>query len=372
MSAEIYLSKLPTGIRSRHVDNGNGLSMHYLEAGGEDAARPVVLLLHGFPELAFSWRKVMPALAAAGFRVIAPDQRGYGLTTGWDGAYETDLRPYTAFNLVRDVLGFLSALAIEHVKAVFGHDFGSFAAANCALMRPDIFRALVMMSMPYAGPPSLKAAPKIDIDAELAVLERPRKHYQIYYSTPEANGDMWRAPQGVHDFLRAYFHHKSADWKANKPYPLKAWSGVELAKLPTYYVMDRSRTMAQTVAPEMPSADEIANCGWLPDDELRVYSAIYGATGFQGGLNWYRARFVDDFTREMQLYSGMRIQVPAIYVAGSSDWGIYQVPGAFEAMQRDACADFRGAHLLEGAGHWVQQEQAAETAAVLLRFLHVK
>src|SRR6185437_12540374 len=101
---------LPPGIRSRFVSNVNGLTMHVLEAGFEQANRPCVLLLHGFPELAYSWRKVMGPIAAAGFHVIAPDQRGYGRTTGWDGDYDGDLAAFRMLNLVRDAIGLVAAL----------------------------------------------------------------------------------------------------------------------------------------------------------------------------------------------------------------------------------------------------------------------
>src|SRR5712671_1793109 len=134
---------LPAGIRSRFVDGINGLRMHVLEAGYETRGRPCVLLLHGFPELAYSWRKVMPALAAAGFHVIAPDQRGYGRTTGWDGTYDGDLAAFHVLNLVRDALGLVAALGSCTVAAVIGHDFGSPVAAWCALIRPDVFRSVV-------------------------------------------------------------------------------------------------------------------------------------------------------------------------------------------------------------------------------------
>ena len=146
---------LPPTIRSRYVENINGLRMHVLEAGFETKGRPCVLLLHGFPELAFSWRKVMPALAQAGYHVIAPDQRGYGRTTGWDARYDGDLAPFRFSNLVRDALGLVSAFGYRHVNAVIGHDFGSPVAAWCALMRPDVFRSVVMMSAPFGPPPSL-------------------------------------------------------------------------------------------------------------------------------------------------------------------------------------------------------------------------
>ena len=117
---------------------------------------------------------------------------------------------------------------------------------------------------------------------ELAALPRPRKHYQWYYSTREANADMHHAPQGLHAFLRAYYHHKSADWKGNRPYPLQSWTAGELAKMPTYYVMDLRRTWPRRSPKEMPSAAEIAANQWLPDDELAVYSAEYAADRIPG------------------------------------------------------------------------------------------
>src|SRR5437899_1988695 len=149
---------LPSSIRSRYVDNVNGLRMHVLEAGFEQPGRPCVLLLHGFPELAYSWRKVMVPLASAGFHVVAPDQRGYGRTTGWDADYDGDLAPFRLLNLVRDTLGLVSAFGYRSV-AVIGHDFGASVAAWCALVRPDVFRAVALMSAPFAGPPALRAAP---------------------------------------------------------------------------------------------------------------------------------------------------------------------------------------------------------------------
>jgi pimeloyl-ACP methyl ester carboxylesterase len=279
---------------------------------------------------------------------------------------------------VRDALGLVSAFGYSSVDAVIGHDFGSSVAAWCALIRPDVFRSVVMMSAPFAGPPSLpfntvdapaKPAPEDPVHRELAALPRPRKHYQWYYSTREANADMHRAPQGVHDFLRAYYHHKSADWEGNKPYPLKSWSASELSKLPTYYVMDLAKGMAATVAEEMPDAAEIAANQWLPDRELGFYSAEYARTGFQGGLQWYRCGTSGAFVGELQTWSGRTIDVPSAFISGKQDWGTYQRPGVYEAMQSKACTNMIGCHLVEGAGHWVQQEQPAEVSSLLLSFL---
>jgi pimeloyl-ACP methyl ester carboxylesterase len=369
---------LPSGVRSRFVHDINGLRLHVLEAGFETCGRPLVLLLHGFPELAYSWRKVMLPLAAAGFRVVAPDQRGYGRTTGWDAEYDGDLGSFRILNAVRDALGLVSALGYREVALVAGHDFGASVAAWCALVRPDVFRSVALMSAPFAGPPALPfdtadnpsqpKSPDNGVHDELAKLERPRKHYQWYYSTRPADADMWRCRQGVHAFLRGYFHYKSADWEGNKPFPLKSWTAGELAKMPTYYIMDLHKNMAETVAPEMPSAADIASCQWLPENELRVYSTEYERTGFQGGLQWYRARTQGLYDTELQLFSGRTIDVPSMFIAGKSDWGTYQRPGSFERMQQSACTRMLGCHLIDGAGHWVQQEQPERVGELLLGF----
>ena len=369
---------LPPGIRARFVDDINGLRMHILEAGFEESNRPLLLLLHGFPEIAYPWRKVMPALAAAGYYVIAPDQRGYGRTTGWSAEYDGDLRPFRILNIVRDTMGLVFALGYRQAAAVVGHDFGSPVAAWCALLRPDVFCSVALMSAPFAGPPALPFGsdgkpPPVPtgptIHEALAALPRPRKHYQWYFSSREANAQMLHCRQGVHDFLRAYFHHKSAGWKENRPHRLASWTAAELAKMPTYYIMDLAEDMPATVAKEMPTAAEIAACHWLPDSELAVYAGEFGRTGFRGGLNWYRAATGGSFENELQLFAGRTIDVPSIFIAGRSDWGVYQHPGAVENMQDAACTRMSGIHLLDEAGHWVQLEQPEAVSSLLIGFL---
>jgi pimeloyl-ACP methyl ester carboxylesterase len=320
----------------------------------------------------------MLPLAAAGYHVVAPDQRGYGRTTGWDAGYDGDLRQFRILNAVRDAIGLVFALGYRSVAAVVGHDFGSPVAAWCALVRPDVFRSVALMSAPFGGPPTLPfdtdrtpATPATgpSVHEAMAALDRPRKHYQWYYSTRPANNDMWHCKQGVHDFLRAYYHHKSADWVENRPYRLAGWTATELAKMPTYYIMDLDQDMAATVARHMPSPEAIARCTWLTEAELRVYSGEYQRNGFQGGLQWYRCRTEGVETADLQTYSGRTIDVPSLFVAGRSDWGVYQVPGTFEAMQERACTNMVGCHLIDGAGHWVQQEQAGQVTDLLLGFL---
>ncbi len=365
---------IPIGIRSRLIERTNGITMHALEAGYETANRPAVLLVHGFPELAYSWRHVMVPLANAGYHVIAPDLRGYGRSGGTDVKFDDDLSPFSTLNRVRDLLALVGAMGYRDVTMIVGHDFGSPTAGWCALTRPDVFRSVVMMSAPFGGAPAFRtpalAAPSAaapNLDDALAALPAPRKHYQTYYNTREANENMWHPPQGVHNFLRAYYHMKSADWPANKPFPLANNGATEMAKLPRYYVIDADKGMAESVASEMPSASQIASCKWLTDEELRVYSTEYARTGFQGGLQSYRVGRVPRLAAELQLFAGKTIDVPSLFLSGKADWGVYQRAGSLDGMKR-ACTKFEGVELVDGAGHWVQQEQAAKVADRLIEF----
>lgn len=361
---------LPEGVSSRIVETGASLAMNVLEAGAPGAPR--LLLLHGFPELAYSWRRVMPALADAGYHVIAPDQRGYGRTrvigeTG-SASYEDDLSRVGMPALVADALALIEATGPAPVRAVIGHDFGSPVAAWCALIRPDIFPAVACMSAPFAGPPGWDAPGEgPDIHEALRALDPPRKHYQHYYAERGANGDMTGGDLAA--FLRAYFHCKSGDWGANRPYTLSGRTAEALAELPRYYVMDADKGMAETAASMAPSAAEASACDWMTADDLAHYTKEYGRTGFQGGLNWYRRQISAAGAAEQRLFAGRRIEVPATFIAGARDWGVRQVPGALEAMETSVCADWRGTTLIDGAGHWVQQEAPQAVVSALLTFL---
>ena len=374
---------IPAGIRSRQIANVNGMTVHILEAGYETSGRRAVLLLHGFPELAYSWRKVMPSLAAAGYHVIAPDQRGYGRTIGWDDSYDADPDPFRILNMIRDAIGLVYALGHRELAMVVGHDAGAPVASWSALIRPDIFRSITIMSSPFEGAPSLPfntangipqprpAVTDDELDDDLAKLNPPRKYYQNYQRTRGANDDMRHAPQGLHAFFRAYYFYKSADYKGNVPHPLKARTAKEMAQIPTYYVMEKDKGMAATVAPFMPPADYIAKCKWLTEAEVDVYATEYSRTGFTGALQGYRVRRGSDprSIAEMHTFSGRTIDVPSQYIAGKSDWGAYQTPGAVDKMCNSACTHMVGFHLLDGAGHWVQQEQPEQVSALLVQFL---
>lgn len=382
MTAQAYgQGTLPEGVRSRMIQGVNGLDVHILEAGHEGRGRPLALLLHGFPDLAFGWRHLLPILADAGYHVVAPDQRGFGRTTGWVNSYDTPLAPFSLLNMARDALGLVSALGYRRTAMLVGHDFGSPVAAYCALARPDVFPSMVLMSAPFPGPPAFPfdtAQPAghpvqgvtglQQLVADLAALDRPRKHYQHYLSTREANEDMWHPPQGLHAFLRAFYYVKSADWPGNEPHPLKAYAAAEFARMPTYYVMDLETTMPQTVAPFQRAAEALT-CAWLTELELAVYTDEYARTGFQGALQGYRVLADPDLNAELRLFSGKTIDVPSLFVGGEKDWGTYAAPGAIDLMRTTAATRMGGVELIDDAGHWIQQEQPARLGKLLLDFV---
>jgi pimeloyl-ACP methyl ester carboxylesterase len=178
---------------------------------------------------------------------------------------------------------------------------------------------------------------------------------------------MREAPQGLFSFLRAYYHMKSGDWPFNDPHPLSSWSAQELAKLPEYYIMDATKGMAETVAPHLPPHEP----SWLTDDELAVYEKEFSRTTFEGGLNWYQ--HVTTSQPELSVFSGKKIEVPALFVSGRKDWGMHQAPGSLQHMQEVVCERMHpgndGVKVIENAGHWVQQEQPEEVIRIIGEFL---
>ncbi|KAF2151842.1 alpha/beta-hydrolase [Myriangium duriaei CBS 260.36] len=382
---------IPSGVQSSYVDctSSCGLNFHILSAGKEEGVkRPLILLMHGYPEIAFSWRIILLKLAAQGFYVVAPDQRGYGRTTGWDTRPfdKVDLRQFTITNLVRDVVCLTYALGYEKVYSIIGHDFGAVTSAMCPLIRPDIFTSCIQMSHPHHAPPTpafdvgdelnpssektpINAQQGHTIQDDLAALYPPRKHYKWYNSTQAAADDWYHPPQGLRDFLRGYFHLKSANWAKNDPRPLAEWSARELAKMPEYYVLPKDMSMPEAVEELMQGESTSASKRWLSDGDLAVYVFEWSRTGFQGGLNWYRAQTSSSSTqqRDMLLFAGRKIEVPCTFISGEKDWGTYQQPGAFDKYHEN-CTDFRGTTIIKGAGHWVQQEQPEKTMEAILAF----
>ena len=359
----MYERHLPDGVTTRLIEDVNGLSMRVLEAGDSDA--PLLILLHGFPELSFSWRKVMVPLAHAGWRVVAPDQRGYGGTTGWTGGYDVDLAEFSFQTLTADVAALVGALGRDKA-ALVGHDFGSPVAAWAALQRPDLYSSVALMSAPFAGPPGTGLSAPLDLHDDLAALTPPRRHYQWRYGDPEAEADFLDHPAGFDAVFRAYYHCKSADWAENRPHKLADWSAASLAVMPRYYIMDLGVGMGDQALGMAPPRGSV--CDWLTDDELRVYTSAFRATGMQASLNWYRNSTSEAHGDWAGQFAGKTIDIPACFIAGAQDWGVWQAPGALETMQDKACSDYRGTTLIDGAGHWVQQEQPEEVVAALNKF----
>ncbi|KIK43039.1 hypothetical protein CY34DRAFT_51908, partial [Suillus luteus UH-Slu-Lm8-n1] len=361
----------------------------------------LILLLHGFPELAYSWRKVLVPIANAhqGYHVVAPDLRGFGRTTltgiSAQVKYEDTLSPYHILNIAEDVCSLVLALGYSSVAMLVGHDFGSPLAGHCVLAHPELFTSVVFMSAPFAGVSGGKsdkakeqstASSGSDITTALAALQPPRKHYTAYFSTPSANADMLgQGGKALYDFLGGYFYMKSGDWDGNDIHPLPSASSpspsiselaMDLATLPEYYVMPLHESMPDVVARH---ARMDARVTWPRADEVAggVYAAEYGRTGFQGGLNYYRsARSPPPPERIAQLraLAGRRVEVPAAFISGARDWGVYQTPGAVKKMREVVCGGAGGMQdedfvLIEGAGHWVQQEAPEIVVRELVRFL---
>lgn len=309
---------LPAGFISSYITLRDGIiRTHFLSAG--NSSNPLILLLHGFPELSYSWRDVILPLSLSPsvpgrsrYRVVAPDLRGHGLTrllTRPDPAapvaYDEDISAYRIEEVVEDVVALVHALGKTKVHMLVGHDFGSAVAANCALTHPELFERLVLSSAPYAGPPPqtperLEQSKKFIklLKDGLAGLDPPRKHYMVYFSGREASHDILAGEEGgegeshsLHDFMRAYLHVKSADWDLQpKPHHISMPSPAEangsnpleaLSELPEYYIMRSGLTMPQTVIPHLPLIVKDSE-HWMSESALAVYVDTYRHTGFQG------------------------------------------------------------------------------------------
>ena len=344
----------------------------------------------------------MVPLAEQGYFVVAPDQRGFGQTRlrryspsstttplsssgyGRDGKkikFDDDLRPFASLNLAADIVSLVHVLGYTSVAGIVGHDFGSRIASYCALIRPDLFKSLVIMSAPFTGTPSpsetdlmtTKSALHL-LNDQLALLDPPRKHYTMYYSTPEANADL-SDPDRLHTYLRTYFHVKSRDWEPNKGVRELEPTALSISAMPYYYIMPLSETMPNCLAPFAPTKDEIEKNEWLPEAELAVYVSQYAQTGFQGGLNWYRC-LTDPkhWAQDTRIFHEKQVTIPAMFLSGSYDWAVYRFPGGINVMRTKTFLNMKDEDfvLVEGAGHWVQQEKPEVVVQNLLRFFKTK
>ncbi|KIK96207.1 hypothetical protein PAXRUDRAFT_32530 [Paxillus rubicundulus Ve08.2h10] len=348
---------------------------------------PLILLLHGFPELGYSWRKVLAHLSGAhgGYHVVAPDLRGYGRTQQGNA-------PFHVLNIVEDICALVKALGHDSVAMLVGHDFGSPVAGHCVLAHPALFKSVVFMSAPFTGvekPQGTSSAkdgpsstPVHTVATSLAALSPPRKHYTAHFSTQHANEDiLGESQEDVYNFLGGYYHMKSGAWDGNAtahplptasiPSPTIQEIVRDLASLPEYYVMPLHEDMRQLISRH---ASQNPGFTWPQEDAEagRVYASEFARTGFQGGLNYYRCALSPpppERVDELIVLSGRRVTIPAAFISGARDWGVYQTPGAVGKMRRLCGMEDEDFVLIEGAGHWVQQEAPGQVITELLRFL---
>jgi pimeloyl-ACP methyl ester carboxylesterase len=306
----------------------NGIRMHLAEMGDG----PLVVLCHGFPESWYSWRQQLPALAAAGFRAVAPDMRGYG---GTDRPEAID--QYSLFHLVGDMVGLLDALGAEQA-VIAGHDWGAPVAWLAALLRPDRFRAVVGLSVPFRPRGEVRPTSVMPQTAD-AVF------YQLYFQTPGvAEAELER---DVAHAMRAILCSISGDAPpAAGPVGMVPRQGGLLAGM---------RNPAA-----LPS--------WLSEADLDFYVKEFSRTGFRAGLNWYRN--IDRNWELLAPFAGARVMIPALYVAGDRDL-VVTFPGMDRLIPNLATfvPQLRGTIMLPGCGHWTQQERAEEVNDAMIGFL---
>ncbi len=304
----------------------NGVELDVTEAG----EGPLVVLAHGFPELAYSWRHQIPALAGAGYHVVAPDQRGYGRSSRPE-----PVEAYDVHQLTTDLLGVLDALGEE--RAVFvGHDWGSIVASNQVVLHPERVTALVNMSVPFI--PRSQIAPT----TAFRNLFGDNFFYMLYFQEPgradaELNGDPARTMR------RLLAARMSGDGGLPDP---------------AMFANDGRGFIDRIAEPSgLP--------GWLTQAELDHYIAEFTRTGFTGGLNWYRN--LDRNWETTAAYAGATVPVPSLFIGGTLDPVIMMSP---PAAAHPSLSDHRGDVLIEGAGHWVQQEAPAAVNDALIGFLN--
>lgn len=303
----------------------NAVTLSYLEAGEGTA----MLLCHGFPETAHAWHKQIPALAAAGYRVIAPDLRGYG-----DSACPLPADEYTVFHVVGDLVGLMDALSIDRAIIV-GNDWGATIAWQMALMRPDRVSGVVAFGVPMMARSPL--AP-----TQIFPRTNDALFYALYFQAPGvAERELER---DVHATLRKIYHAASGDGTAN-PFGMVAPERGMLHDLP----------------------DPAHLPGWLSNADLESYAASFTRSGFRGGLNYYR-----NLDRNWQLQAslaGLRVEVPALFAIGSRDAGL-SIPGMDRiiADMPRLVPHLHGAVTVDGAGHWLQQERADTVNGLILSF----
>ena len=312
---------------NHRVVESNGIKMHL----AEDGEGPLVVLCHGFPELWYSWRHQLPALAAAGYHVVAPDQRGYGRTD-----QPHPIEAYNMFELTGDMVCLIHALG-EEQGVIVGHDWGAAVARYCALLRPDMFRAVALLSVPYRRRSNVRPT-----DA-MKRMAGENQFYQLYFQEPSiAEAEL------------------EADVRKTIAMLLYSASGEPPAEKRWRFLFDKSETFLDsgTVPESLPA--------WLTEADLDFYTEEFKRTGFRGGLNWYRN--IDRNWELTPFLSGAKLRQPSVFVAGELDAGIATYREDFDTMEA-TMPGLRKKVLIPGAGHWIQQERPIEVNALLIEFL---
>jgi pimeloyl-ACP methyl ester carboxylesterase len=322
------------GISHRFIET-NGIKMHIAEKG----SGPLVLLCHGFPEFWDTWHAQISVLAAAGYHVVAPDQRGYGQTDQPEA-----IASYTLLHLVADLVGLLDALG-EPQATIVGHDWGANVAWNAALLRPDRFPAVAALSVPYI-PRGPIAGPRTPRPTEtMHQMSQKYFFYQYYFQEPGvAEAELER---DVPTTMLSMFYGLAGDTP-----PAQRW----------HPIVPLPRTTMFGTAPSLPKRPS-----WLSEEELNSYIETFQHTGFRGGLNWYRA--VDLNWELLSAYSGAKITQPALFLWGDQDPTL-EMPGVGKSIEAlPQTVPHVHSIVLTGAGHWIQLERANEVNTALLAFL---
>jgi pimeloyl-ACP methyl ester carboxylesterase len=303
----------------------NGIRMHYVEQG----SGPLVLLCHGFPESWYSWRHQIPALAEAGFHAVAPDMRGYGQTDRPE-----PVEAYDIFQLTGDLVGLVNALG-EKSAVIVGHDWGALITPYAALFRPDIFRAVGLLSVPYVprGPIS---------PSEWEQQTYPGKiFYQAIFRSPGAEQIFESNVRGT---IRGGLYAASGNAAPN----------------------DRWNPVIDPQSPQAPPQPPAELPPWLTDKDIDFFTAEFERSGFKGGLNYYRN--MDRNWALTPFLEGAKLRQPTLFIAGDKDGVVDFLGNEIDAMKENV-PNLRKKVILPGIGHWTQQENPAEVNRLLIEFL---
>jgi pimeloyl-ACP methyl ester carboxylesterase len=315
----------------------NGIRLNIVEQG----QGPIVLMCHGFPESWYSWRHQIAALAAAGFRAVAPDMRGYGKSDRPEA-----IDQYTMFHLIGDLIGLLDALQAP-TAIVVGHDWGASIAWQAARLRPDRFRAVACLSVPYRprGP-----APPTSVMPRTAEAQ----FYQLYFQEPGvAEAELERDPRVS---VRTMLYGASGEGAA----ALRA-AAASGGAAPNVGMVSRGGGMLPAARTPIPLPP------WLSEADVDFYAGEFRRSGFRGPLNYYRN--VDRNWELMAAFADVKVTVPALYVAGDHDM-VLAAPGTAELLKnlKQFVPDLRNIQMLAGCGHWTQQERPDEVNAAIIDF----